>query len=300
MIRILAIDGGGCKGLIPIRVLKAIEEKTDCSIYRKFDLILGSSIGGLIGGVLCSRVLTASALSKVLHAELPQIFKKRFRIPFFQPKYSAAYKKALIEAYVGGMPMSRCCTKFICTGVDIVDGRTHFFKSWEKKDGKIPISDAIMRTTAAPLYFGSIVDENGSHVWIDGGCADYNSPAIYGLVEAFLQGWICSERVHILSLGCGRSAHGVPFKKAKNFRNIRQILFYADPVEGGLAREQVSRSQDFELKIQANSMENLSYQRIERYNLPKEMDIMDGLKYLKNYIQIGDELSGEVDYKPLL
>lgn len=296
MRRILSIDGGGCKGLIPATVLKNIEEKIRCPIYRKFDLILGSSIGGLIGAALASNVISASSLVKVLHREFPSIFKKRIRIPFIQPKYSNEYKQKLLKTYFHEMSMNSCLTKFISTGVNIVDGRTHFFKSWEDEDGKMLIKQIIMRTTAAPLYFGSMIDKENKDVWIDGGCSDFNSTAIYGLVESIRQEWLGNEHVHILSLGCGTSDQEVPFSRAKRFKNTRQILYFIDPMKGGLARSHISRSQNFELFTYAQTCKNLSYQRIERTNLPKAMDKMDSLKFMDSYIQIGKELSDHVDY----
>lgn len=296
MRRILSIDGGGCKGLIPTAVLKSVEGKIRCSICKKFDLILGSSIGGLIGAALASNVVSASSLVTVLRREFPSIFKKRLRIPFIQPKYSNEYKGKLLRTYFNDMIMNCCQTKFVSTGVNIVDGRTHFFKSWEEDDGKIPVKEVVLRTTAAPLYFGSVIDHKDKAVWIDGGCADYNSTAIYGLIEAIRQGWLENEHVHILSLGCGQSSHKVPFKKAKRFRNARQVLYFTDPTKGGLARARVSQSQNFELTTYAESCKNFSYQRIERTNLPKSMDKMDKLKFLDSYIKIGEELSNYVDY----
>lgn len=299
MKRILCIDGGGAKGLIACTVLKHIEKTVGKQIHEIFDMILGSSVGGIIAGTLASGKITAATLSSILYNELPNIFKFRLRVPILQPKCNPEYKKKVFEEHLSGMTMSDCLTKFICTSINLVDGRTHFFKSWEEKDGRIPLINALMRTSAAPLYFGTIVDDKEHGVWMDGACGDYSSPAMFGLMEILLQGWLKDGPVHILSLGCGQSFKGAPFDQAKKYRNIRQILYFSSIEDGGLARLQVSRSQDFQIETIANQFEGLSFQRLETYDMPKEMDCMAGIKYLSNYIQIGEEFATKVDYGPL-
>ena len=46
-------------------------------------------------------------------------------------------------------------TKFMCTSVSMVDEQTHYFKSWEDEDGKLPALDAVARSFAAAYYLGA-------------------------------------------------------------------------------------------------------------------------------------------------
>ncbi|MEO1088356.1 MAG: patatin-like phospholipase family protein, partial [Acidobacteriota bacterium] len=46
--KILAIDGGGIRGLIPALVLEAMEEKTGRPVSEIFDLVAGTSTGGIL------------------------------------------------------------------------------------------------------------------------------------------------------------------------------------------------------------------------------------------------------------
>src|SRR5205823_5242058 len=48
VLKILAIDGGGIRGVIPATILSAIEERTETSICKLFDLVAGTSTGGIL------------------------------------------------------------------------------------------------------------------------------------------------------------------------------------------------------------------------------------------------------------
>jgi uncharacterized protein len=302
MKRILSLDGGGAKGLIQATVLESIAQKTGKPIHNTFDLIVGTSVGSIVGGLLSSGMVSAGTLKKVMQNELPNIFKPRLRIPVLQPKYSREPIKRLFDDYVHELKMKDCETKFMCSGVDIVDGRTHFFKSWEEVDGELLLREAALRSAAAPLYFGSIVDEKNKHVWVDGGTGNMWSPGMEAFIEIMRQNWLgTDEHVHLISIGCGQASQSVPFDKAKNYHNIRQVAYYAQIVEGGLARVQMAKTESEWLTC-LTTYENLnfSYQRVEELNLPKKMDKMDGIKYLKNYVDVGLKLAETVDYKHLL
>jgi hypothetical protein len=298
--RILSIDGGGSKGLIPTAVLAAVEDVLRAPIYTKFDLIVGTSVGAIIGGMLSSGAVSASTLKGEMYKELREIFKWRLRLPVLQPKYSRKPIDNLLNAYIPGVRMKQCRTRFLCTGVNIVDGRTHFFKSWEQKDGEIPLVEAIMRSAAAPLYFGSMIDKQTQSVWLDGGTGDMWSPAMEAFIEVMRQEWLGTEHVHMLSIGCGQHSPQVPFDTAKKYKNIRQVNFYAQVTEGGLARVQMGKTQTEWLKNLAKHQSlNFTFQRLEDLTMAKELDKMDAIKYRDDYIRIGEKLAQQVDYQYL-
>jgi len=154
---ILVIDGGGAKGIIPVTVLKKMESKLDKPLHEVFELVVTTSVGSIIGGVLCSGKMDMNKLQRLMLESLPVVFEKRIRIPFIQPKYTRKPLVKILEDHIGKeTQMKDCKTKFMCTSVNMVDGRTHFFKSWEEKDGQLNLIDAISRSYAAPLFFGKI------------------------------------------------------------------------------------------------------------------------------------------------
>jgi len=296
MKRILSIDGGGALGLIPLTVLKTIENQLGNPINKIFDLIIGTSVGGIIGGIVSTGKLTTENFQKEFIYDLPEIFKKRLRAPIFQPKYDRKNIERSIVSKIGNINMSSCATKFMCTSINYVDGRPHFFKSWEEKDGKIKISQALLRSSAAPLYFGKIVDYENNAVWIDGGCGNLNDPAMQGYIEALRQDWLPDERVHLLSLGCGQTYQGIPLYKCCNFNNIKEIAYYIDINDGGLARAQMSIVQNEWLNSFSKEFSKFTAQRIQKYDFPKKLNKLDNTSYISEFIRIGEELAKEVDY----
>jgi patatin-like phospholipase/acyl hydrolase len=294
--RVLVLDGGGAKGLIQLSVLKEIEEKIGKESAQEFDLIVGSSVGAVEGGILSTGLLSASTFRDVMYKSMFNIFKKRLRIPIFQPIYSRKPIQDLLDTYVIGMKMRQCITKFMGTSVNLVDGRTHFFKSWEEKDGELELSQVVLRSGAAPLYFGTLIDEETKSVWMDGGCGVMNAPIMQAFIETMRQGWLLEEHVHILSIGCGQAAQGHPFNKAKNFKNIKQVAAFMDPIQGGLSRTEIAKIQEEWMKSICKYKLDLSFQRLEMYDMPKKMDTIDGVKYRDYYMSIGETLAKDVDY----
>jgi len=297
MKRILVLDGGGAKGLIPLSVLKVLEKTISKRTAQEFDLIVGSSVGAVGGGLLSSGRISAGTLRDTMYSSMFDIFKKRFRIPLLQPIYSRKPIQDLLDTYILGMRMKQCATKFMATSVDIAqDGRTHFFKSWENKDGELNLTDVVLRSGAAPLYFGTMVDEETKRVWMDGGCGSMNAPIMQAFVESMRQDWLFKEHVHVLSLGCGQAKQGVGFSKAKNFKNIRQVLTYMNPIEGGIARTEIAKLQEEWMSTFCENRLEVSFQRIEMYDMPKKIDKIDGAKYRDEYMHIGDSLAKTIDY----
>lgn len=297
MKRILVIDGGGAKGPIAATVLDNIVREVGREIPAEFDLVWGTSVGGIIGGILSTGRMRMSEFYPVFLDAIPNVFTPQFYIPLIGNKYSRKTIDDLTRQHVGGeFKMKHCETKFCCTSVNMVDGRTHFFKSWEDKDGEMTLLEAISRGYAAPYYFGSIKDKAGNAVWLDGGTGNMSSPTVEAYVEACRQGWIGREHVHILSIGCGTSPYSMPYKKAAGYKAFRQIYYYMSPMDGGLARRQCDLTNEEVLHGIADTSEGFTFQRIEKYDMDPKIDIMDGVKYMSEYIKIGEELSENVDY----
>lgn len=297
MKRILVIDGGGAKGPIAATILSNIVRVLGKEIHEVFDLVWGSSVGAIIGGVLSTGVLRMDTFYPLLLSALPKVFTPQLHIPFIGNKYSRTPLDEIIRCHIGGeFKMKHCETKFVCTSVNMVDGRTHFFKSWEDKDGELTVLNALSRSYAAPYYFGSIKDKAGNAVWLDGGTGNMSSPTVEAYVEACRLDWLKNEHVHMLSLGCGESPFSMPYKKASSYRALRQLYYFMSPMDGGLARRQCDRTNEEVLSGIAGQHQDFTFQRLEKYDLDPKMDIMDGVKYMNQYIEIGEQLSEQVDY----
>ena len=296
--KILCLDGGGAKGSIEVATLKEFEKNTGKPINKTFDLIVGTSVGAIIGGILSASDLSADAFLELMKEALPRVFHHRLRWPIFQPKYNREILVNVMNKYIKDKKMKDCHTKYMCTSVNVVDGRTHFFKSWEQKDGETNLIEVINRSYAAPLFFDSIVDEINNAVWLDGGTGNMNCPLGEAYIELVRQGWE-SESVHILSIGSGYSSFSVPFNKAKNYNNLRQIAYYMNPDDGGLARLQSTNTQVEWIKNISKCSPNVSFQRLD-CEISNEMNGMDKIKYINDYIAYGTKMAADINYKPFI
>src|SRR3954452_15657439 len=75
--RVLSIDGGGIRGIIPALVLAEVEQRSGKRVFELFDLIAGTSTGGILACALCAPdPLPASELVKLYEEEGPSIFDR--------------------------------------------------------------------------------------------------------------------------------------------------------------------------------------------------------------------------------
>eukprot|EP01051_Picozoa_sp_SAG22_P009925 SAG22_NODE_862_length_6808_cov_3.881204_4_plen_118_part_00 len=73
-VRILALDGGGVRGLVTLTVLAQLEKIAGCKIADLFDLICGTSAGGLIAGALALRGCSTLACEGICHDMAKEVF----------------------------------------------------------------------------------------------------------------------------------------------------------------------------------------------------------------------------------
>src|SRR5680860_1310623 len=78
--RVLSIDGGGIRGLIPALVLAEVERRSGRRVWELFDLIAGTSTGGILACALCApNPLPAEQLVGLYEDEGPAIFDRSVR-----------------------------------------------------------------------------------------------------------------------------------------------------------------------------------------------------------------------------
>jgi len=290
------------KGLIQIAILKEIEKVTGKRIHELFDMIVATSVGTILGGPLACGV-SAVSLFDTMYEEVDNVFDTTFwrSINFFgNGKYSKKPVVKVLRKYIDkNAKMRSTIIKLISTSYCVNDGRNHYFKSWEIKDGSLNLIDAINRSYAAPYYFDPINDDKEKKTWLDGGIGDSNCSIDQAWIEAERLGWLKDEEVVILSIGTGYSAKHIPYKKSKKYRNIRSVAkVYLNPGQGGAARAQAVATKMAAARAVERMVDNLTIVRLDTRILSK-IDKLDKAKYKDKYVKIGEKLAAKLDYRKL-
>ena len=165
MTRILSIDGGGIRGIIPATVLSEIERRTGRHVAELFDVIAGTSTGGILA---CGLTLpdsaghparTAAELVRMYVDEGPRIFPHEFlgRIrSLVDEKYPQKGIESVLQTYMGDAMLSDTLTEIVVTAYDIERRRPFFFRSARARaDARydFPLRMVARSTSAAPTYF---------------------------------------------------------------------------------------------------------------------------------------------------
>ncbi len=207
MKRILSIDGGGIKGVVPAAFLAQLEEALGESITHFFDLIAGTSTGGIIALGLGLGLSSADILHFYEHLG-PAIFagnrlaRGLRRIGF--AKYHAQPLRRALEATFGEKTLGESCTRLVIPSLNLETGEVHLYKTAHhprfEVDYKERAVDVALATSAAPTYFPTYRSAKGIP-FIDGGMWA-NNPTGLAVVEAVgVLGWP-RDAIYVLSLGC--------------------------------------------------------------------------------------------------
>jgi patatin-like phospholipase/acyl hydrolase len=257
--RILSIDGGGIRGIIPGQILVKIEEKLQAKkegarIADYFDLFVGTSTGGILTcAYLCPHPdnttrpkFTAEGVVNLYLEHGETIFKLPIwrRIKTFfgirDEKFSAKSLETTLDRYFGDVKLSQLLKPCVVTSYDIERRHGHFFSQHEAKRNKgwdFLVKDVARATSAAPTYFECakiLSEESVSSTLIDGGVF-VNNPALCGYAEARELFDISAKDMFILSLGTGFVKKPYPYKKAKGWGSVGWIRPVIDIMMSGAA-----------------------------------------------------------------
>ena len=208
---ILALDGGGVRGIYPAHILARLEETTGMRIADCFDLIAGTSTGAIVAGAAAIG-MALDEVVELFEIEAGRIFQKGrlFNFGLWNSKYSREPLARVVRSVAQTQRMGEIATPLLITSSDVSTGGVHVFKSgylrqlgWPyTRDGDVLLSDAILASCAAPSYFNP--HAVGSYLLADGGLWA-NNPSIIALVEAVSKFNRSVDQVQILSIGTGHS-----------------------------------------------------------------------------------------------
>jgi patatin-like phospholipase/acyl hydrolase len=258
-VKVLAIDGGGIRGLIPALVLAEIERRTGRRTAEMFDLIAGTSTGGILACALTRPgedgrpVFTAADLAGLYESEGPEIFHRSLlrRIAsaggLFDERYDDSGLNAALRRYLDGTRLSQAVTEVFITAYDIEGREAFFFRSPRARtDPAYDFSfvDVARATAAAPTYFEpvrvrDVADTNG-YALIDGGVFALN-PAMTAYAELAAAGRADDIEL-VVSLGTGSHTRPLPLEDARGWGQLEWARPLVDVVFDG-----IEETVDFEL-----------------------------------------------------
>jgi len=208
---ILALDGGGIRGVYAALVLARLEDALGMPLRERFNLIAGTSTGSIMAGAVATDV-PMETLVGLFVSESARIFKRRrfSFFPYLRSRYSAHPLSQILADYVPEVTMGEISTPLMITSSDISTGGVHVFKSRYLRDlgepycrdGQVRLRDAILASCAAPTYFDP--KEVGEYLLADGGLWA-NNPAIIAVTEAVSKFGRPLGEIRVLSIGTGRS-----------------------------------------------------------------------------------------------
>jgi len=214
--RILSIDGGGIKGVFPASFLAVIEDCLPEPIHRYFDLIAGTSTGGIIALGL-GFGLKAGDLLSFYTERGPRIFPAARRNFFWRarhprllvPRYNPSQLRAALEEVFGETKLGELKSRLIIPSLNAASGDIHIYKTPYhprlQLDYKVRVVDVALATSAAPTYLPTHISPEGIP-FLDGGLWA-NNPTGLAVVDAVAMLNVSRENIEVLSLGCTRAPH---------------------------------------------------------------------------------------------
>jgi patatin-like phospholipase/acyl hydrolase len=290
-VRILSIDGGGIRGIIPATIVAYLEQKLqqktadpETRIADYFDLIAGTSTGGILSCAYLNpspnyakgRPMTAEAALELYTKYGDRIFSRptaRKWMSIFgllDEKYSVRNIEQLMKTHFGEENcLSDLIKPCLITSYDITQRKAMFFDQINaklKKDKNFKIWEVARSTSAAPTYFepAKIKSVMGNAFpLIDGGLFA-NNPAMCAYIEAHKTAFsqidtsrqmpdhpLCNEML-IVSIGTGSVSQAYEYDKMKDAGKINWIRPIID-----IMMSASSETVDYQLQQVFNTCQHL-------------------------------------------
>jgi patatin-like phospholipase/acyl hydrolase len=216
---LLALEGGGVRGIMHCIVLAELERRTGKSCYQLFKRIAGTSVGSIVGAALAMGV-PASEIIKFFTKDASVIFSK----PWWDisgawgPKFSLAPLVASLQTLLGNAKLSGCKTDFMAIAFDCHAGDPVKFKSWDIQTDYM-LWQICAGSAAAQTYFPAFPLDD--MMLIDGGNTSSNAPDVSLFMNSHRK--FGAENIRMLSLGTGDSPWDMDWKAMQSPSPLRAL-----------------------------------------------------------------------------
>lgn len=225
MFRILSIDGGGIRGLIPALILDSLEQKMGLPIWKAFDLIAGTSTGGIITCALTKpNAMSAKEVVEIYSNHGKEIFNTSgigILKVLWNSHYSNTGIEELLYSVFEGVSLSSSLIPILVTAYNPQTNSPFFFRSESAKrelSRDFPMREVARATSAAPTFFppAKVRSLSGEDlVLLDGGLFA-NNPTMCAVADACARHHRNLEDLMILSLGTGSDRSPIMWDQIEN------------------------------------------------------------------------------------
>jgi patatin-like phospholipase/acyl hydrolase len=205
--QVLALDGGGLRGIFTAALLAGLEADIGRPVVDHFELIVGTSTGGIIALGLGAGLSPREILDFYVR-EHRRIFPNRFGWRTLRQPFVAKYRPQPLEdalrAVFGSKLLGESAIPLVIPAYNLGENAVYLFKTPHherlRRDHRVPMWAAGMATTAAPTFFPAFRLPSDHVRLIDGGVWA-NNPAMVGLTEAVSMFGRGLDQVRVFSLG---------------------------------------------------------------------------------------------------
>lgn len=284
--KILAIDGGGIKGLFSAKILDSFEKQYNCFLADYFDMVCGTSTGSLIALSIALRKPMSEAIN-IYEKQGPVIFPSMSQIRggykqlLGYGKYSDKPLKKVLTGYFGNAKIQDSNTLLCIPSYNYTEGKPRVFK-FDHPEGKLSrdnnlfMVDVALASSAAPTFLPLAEMEQGRQ-YIDGGVWA-NDPSLVGFLEAinfFVGQGKKYSSVEILSVPSINAVSGKSpgLKRQRSFRHWRgdllEVFFSGQAYFTSHFMESMNRFNDIPVKYTRIKLPNISLDQHKIIGLDK-------------------------------
>jgi len=281
-IKVLAIDGGGIRGIIPATILTEIQKRLGMDLFQVFDLVAGTSTGGIIALGIGSRCkdngpYPPSELVDLYVQNGPEIFKKNLLTPERQvilPKYSPEALESALAQFFQDAEFQSALTPLLISSYDLQGQVPFFFKSHRIAGDPTynwKLTDIARATSAAPTFFSPLhlTRDGQDYALVDGGVF-VNNPSMAAYAEARAL-YPDATQFIVVSVGTGNRQDRITYASAKDWG----LLGWARQI-APVFMDSVSEAVDYEL----NALPGCMYHRLQVPHLQEASSDIDNVEPL--------------------
>lgn len=281
---LLSLDGGGSHLLIQLGVLSGLEQDTGVSTYDLFDLIAGSSSGGLLAALILGRQTNAHAITqKIMQERLLEKLMverwidrwlKKFQI---RPKYQGEPKRRALHAELRELTLSSLSKQIFIPCFNLNRDSLEIFTNLSSIDYLLyEIADAC---TAAPSFYPPVLMQDGE--WrIDGGVG-MNNPGLSAYIYA-QKNWRDSN-IKMLSIGSGWRSFTVNGHQASNYGGLQWSM---RGIASIILREKMLTNVKVTAEILGSQVLYINHY-LKDFDLPDHMDSAKDMAFQRKALDIG-------------